>query len=427
MWILAILVLGLVPPGRSQNLTQSDTVRIEAIRIYGNVKTHAEIILRELEFGPGDRVTRSDLQKAKNRIENLRLFNRVDFRLHRKGKKADLEIQVWERMSVFPVPILFMNERSWKKWSYGFGVYNTNFRGRGEELWLGGWLGYNPGFEFRYNNRWFGGARRLYARAQLLWQTQQSKEPDYRDVGEKHRMISGTLGKRFGFDWYLDVTGAYDRISIPVKRLQWNPAAASDRTVSVAVQLKWDSRDIWDYPHRGHLWTVTASRFWLWGKARKFDRLKLDLREYRSIRGVIFAGRVVFAASDGTVPSYQRLYFGYEERVRGHFFEIFSGTGQAFAGAELRIPVLRNHRLQLPSPPEYKFYFQQMKYSIYLTVFHDHGAVWASTGSVKNADWISGSGAGLNFVLPYSSTLRLEYAWNDAGRGEMIADFVLAF
>ena len=411
-----------------QYLAGGDSLWIDTVRVFGNVRTRTEIILRELEFGPGDCVTPASLRRAENHLRNLKLFTHVDFRVIRKpNRHADLEIRVWERMSRMPVPVLFMNERDWKKWSYGLGYYDTNLHGRGETLWLAGWLGYNPGFEISYNNRWFGGRHRLYSRANLMFQTVQSKMPEYRKVGEKHRKASFTLGKRRGYEWYADVTVTFDRIGIPVKELRWESTRRWENTLSGAVQLKKDSRDLWDFPRSGGLWTFEVSRTELLGSPLFFDRFKLDLREYLPVGREILAFRLMAAHSRGTVPSYQRLYFGYDERLRGHFNEVFSGDGQAFAGAEWRIPLLRDRPLQMPVPPDYKIYFQRMKYSLYLTLFLESGSVWEQDEAPLRTHWYSGSGIGLNVVLPYSAVLRIEYAWNERGRGELIIDAMTAF
>ena len=59
-----------------------DSVTIQRIFIIGNKKTKDQIILRELHFQEGDTVSLSRLnlyiERDRNRIYNLRLFNKVD-------------------------------------------------------------------------------------------------------------------------------------------------------------------------------------------------------------------------------------------------------------------------------------------------------------------------------------------------------------
>ena len=99
-WMVAAAVgAGLVWWGTvlaAQQLAEGDSVRIDTIRVVGNVRSKPEIILRELDFSPGDWITAESLRRAENHLRNLQLFNHVNFRLHRKANRhADLEVQVW--------------------------------------------------------------------------------------------------------------------------------------------------------------------------------------------------------------------------------------------------------------------------------------------------------------------------------------------
>ncbi|HOO09921.1 MAG TPA: POTRA domain-containing protein, partial [Cyclobacteriaceae bacterium] len=84
-------------------------LQVNKILIVGNKTTHDRIILRELSLHPGDTISNKEitkvLQKDRNKIYNLRLFNTVDINTisHAQGK-VDLLIELTERWYTFPVP-----------------------------------------------------------------------------------------------------------------------------------------------------------------------------------------------------------------------------------------------------------------------------------------------------------------------------------
>ena len=104
---------------KEDDVPDSLTFQIIRIETIGNVKTKQYILLRELFFNAGDVVQIKDFFLAQKRILSLFLFNRVIFDLVGNEEALILIITVSERWYIFPLPVIYLNERSWEKISYG--------------------------------------------------------------------------------------------------------------------------------------------------------------------------------------------------------------------------------------------------------------------------------------------------------------------
>jgi outer membrane protein assembly factor BamA len=357
------------------------------------------------------------------RIYNLRLFNDVEFAVVKRGSELILRIRVWERLHFYPFPLLFMNERSWKKWSYGAGLIHNNLWGKHIIANGMGWVGYNPGFSFRYENRWFGGALRGYTVLEWRNQTIRNREPRWQDQTEHHQLVTWQIGRRHGIYWYTDVTVLYDQVRLNRTALRWNPQRQRDHVGALLFQVKWDTRDRWDYPASGVQWQAQMGAYALLNGTRTFRNWRLDMRSYAPVFGTILASRILAVLNRGSVPVYQRVYLGYEERLRGHFYEIFSGENLALLSMEMRLPLRRGLPVSFAVPETLKPYFRRMTLDVYAGIFLEAGSVWdGRRGPGPLSSWPRGAGIGLHFVLPYSNVLRLEWAVNENGRSEWIVD-----
>jgi hypothetical protein len=66
--------------------------------------------------------------------------------------------------------------------------------------------------------------------------------------------------------------------------------------------------------------------------------------------------------------------------------------------------------------------FNLWRFGIGAAIFADAGTAWFRETKFSVADLAKGYGGGIHLLLPYSTVLRLEYAWNELRRGEFIFD-----
>ena len=130
-------------------------------------------------------------------------------------------------------------------------------------------------------------------------------------------------------------------------------------------------------------------------------------------------------AGGGTVPNYGHVFFGYQERIRGHFKEVYEGEEIFGASLELRVPLLpvRFFKVEAVPVPEFGLW----RFGLYGALFGDAGKVWYREDTFSLQNLVKGYGVGLNFLLPYNSVFRVEYALNEARRGQLILDLSASF
>ncbi|NOY76454.1 MAG: hypothetical protein GXO76_01160 [Calditrichaeota bacterium] len=426
--ILAIFGLAMtlffVRPAICQSLSAlPDSIRIARVIVVGNVHTKTPIILRELEFRPGDTVSKRNLILAKKRIENLYLFNRVQFVFLRDEGKTDLKIVVTERWYIFPIPILNFNEHSFSKISYGGGVVHYNFRGRAEKLFFLGWAGFNPGLKFAYRNDWFGGEKRYFTSFFLHSIRVTNHTNRFTDLTSLSRRALFRFGRRFGIYRYVGFQTKIEQVN-PSNPLAAIHSSGRDLWGQVGVFLKYDSRDLHEYPLNGYLAEVSLAHAWLNQSHRTSQSLSYDIRAYRDIHSIILAGRTAGAFRTGTIPVYEHIFLGYDQRIRGHFFESYEGENRVLASAALRFALVPKRYYNLSRKTAS---LKELEFAVYGTLFSDTGLVFNQRREVGIRHFQSGFGVGLNVLLPYSNSLRFEYAWNESLRGQFIFDGGVAF
>jgi len=393
--------------------------RIDAIQIHGNQKTKASIILREMKSCEGDTLDEALLMEDQKRIQNLNLFNRVTIFAQYQDRRVIVHVHVTEQWYIFPYPIFFINERDWDKLSYGAGLKHFNFRGRAEILDAFFWLGYNPSVQLDYINPWIGGRHHLSLRTNIYFQKVRSKHYRDEEVTENHKGVYGILGKRFGYHTHLNMSLSYREVTFsPSDSGQTLSPDGRDRLPSLGLSLVWDHRDLIEYPHSGWYVYFSAVKTGVSSMTADYLFYGFDTRAYVPLGRTTLAFRLASDVSHGKIPLYDRLYIGYNERVRGHFFEAFEGENRALASAAFRIPLIPVRYVDLGDQSQ----MMNLKFGLSLGFFIDTGTVWFQSEGINDLKFQTGYGVGLHMHLPYINVLRFEMAFNQRGRKQFILD-----
>ncbi len=428
--------------------TTSRAVYIEKIVIQGNKKTRPEVILRELQTRPHTTVDYQTLELDRRRLESLGLFNRVQMSLKAGTRGYILEIVVTERWYLFPFPILFFNEReiSLRRLSYGAGVIHTNFRGRAELLQFYGWLGYNPSVVLDYTNPWIFGEAQMFMRLQFMVANILNKTFDIinRRVTEKQLGAGVTLGKRLSIRTSVSFSLFYQqlRLNPPVAGQTLDPKGL-DRAFQFRFSYLRDYRDLSWFPTQGYYLQADVIKTGPpGGKYIDYARLFIDARKYFHLGEMTtLAFRLNVDLTRGDIPIYDRLFFGYRYRIRGHFFERYEGEHRMLFSAGFRFPIIPVRYFNLESKALGP-YGQNLRYGLSGEVFFDAGTLWFQNRKERPGvpptsgpfgmqtaprKWLPGVGIGLNFHLPYVNILRTELAINEKRQTELIVDLAVAF
>lgn len=428
----SLFVLSFVIPSAAQ---QSDGVQrtpvITGIAIHGNKVTETSIILREMTLRVGDTISLDELQYCRDRIYSLGLFNRVEI-TYPPMDSTVLLVEVDERWYIYPYPILTIVERDFSKWQYGVGLTHQNFRGRNEKIFAGFALGYNPWAALNYSNPWIFGEGEFFYTAGFAFNRIENKSLLSRGTGpnfhEIHYEIGSSIGKRV--DQYRSVTlsGSYTYLEVTEMKVgRTIDESGIDRFFSVGIGAKHDTRDLREYPTEGVYGTASVSKRGIFLGKVDYVLTAFDLRLYKKLfNGPSFAMRMFTRIASGpAVPNYEHQYFGFSERIRGHFDEEMEGESILGTSMEFRVPLIREFYIRMPEIPVEQFSTWRM--GLYVAAFADAGTTWDRRERPSLTNLPRGFGLGLHLLLPYSFVFRVDRAWNEAGMGEWIFDVGASF
>lgn len=414
--------------GQTQTTQPLSPDRIRLILLQGNEKTRDEIILREMKLRQGDTLDLEELQRDELRIQNLGIFNRVEIDVVPTNEGAILVVSVSEMWYIYPYPIIFRNERDWQRLSIGAGLLHMNFRGRREVIDFSGWVGFNPAVRLAYSNPWIFGKSRLYTRVSLFAKKVRNLSFTAVDsvVNENQLGFGWTIGKRYGLHTFVDASFGYRRVTLSEDAGGTLSDSGEDHLPHLGFSFRNDTRDLWEYPHRGHYITLWMRKTGLFGKTVDYFRYGADLRKYIPIGKTTLAFRTAGNLNAGTIPVYEKVHFGFATRIRGHFSDKRTGDNLMIASAEFRFPILPITYHDWGPFESMGRYGANLRFGISGGLFFDTGNIWFDD-EFDLEDNISGWGAGLQFFLPYNGLIRVEYGFDEDWDGQIIVDALVAF
>ncbi len=410
----------------------TQTFALNKIILVGNRSTKSYIILRELPFKEGDRITDADVAYARERVYSTGLFTKVLTQTALVSKyKKDLLIYVEERWYIWPYPIVGFRDRvvSWNRLYAGLGILDMNFSGLADKLAGMFALGYDPFVSITYNcpsigeNKnylvWLGAN---YAHGQNLGlQSGYSSGQFDNSFGE----LYVGMGKRLNVYSVVSMWTAYNYVAR--NSADSNSAALSpngkDVFASVQFEYNFDSRDLKVYATEGTYVDFILEKDGLGESLVDFGRASFDLREYLPVSDFFYlAGRVHGSFAEGPeIPKYDHVFYGYGERIRGMFNEIIEGESVLGGNLEARIPIVKSLYLELPWSPLEEF--RSNRFGLYGEFFGDVGETSNKNLNLILNGALYGYGAGLAFLLPYDLIFQIDYARGSDRHFEFIFDF----
>jgi len=408
--------------------TDRTFLTIDTILILGNKKTKEFVILDEMTLKRGMQVTAEDIEYNRGRIYSLGLFTRVDIDFQRVDSTGILIVDVSEGWYIIPIPIFGFRDGDPKRIFYGAGLLHNNFRGVNQKLYGSFTLGYDPSGNFQFQDPLIDREAQLYfgiafgtAKVRNRSATEAAITGDF---DERHYDGSILLGKRLNLFERVGVNVGYSVVQVSNYRVGRTASPSGrDDYFHCTVDYTFDSRDLSEYASRGAFTSLSITRNGFGESEVDFMRYGADFRHYFPLPfDLTFATRAYGSiVSGGILPTYAHSYFGFGERIRGYYREIFEGEDITGATVELRFPILRPLTINvtaIPIPEEFAIW----RFGFGLALFADAGAAWHRADELKLSSFLPGYGAGIHFLLPYGFIGRVEYARNKLGRGEFIFD-----
>ena len=410
---------------------------VDRVVIQGNEHTKDFVILREMTLKPGVLISQQLLEYDKNRIYSLGLFNEVQLQIIPfSDSVATIVVFVSERWYIYPYPIIGIKDGDWGKLYYGLGLLNTNFRGRNEKLAMSFVVGYDPALTIFYRNPFLTSDGSYYLETRLSLNKIRNKSlltiPYVNGIlqnnfDERHYSFMMSLGKRFGISHTAWVSAGYEVITVePYYVNSTISTIAEDKLPILGAGYLYDTRDISEYPNIGAFARFSVTKFGLPSMNVDIVRYAADVRKYVPLaQQLVLAGRAMTdIATIGPTPSYNRVYLGYDEKIRGHFNEKYEGESRFIASAELHYTLMSPRYFNVTELPKA---FGVWRFGVVASAFADAGTVWFRSEPFALDKFVKGYGIGINFLLPYSVVFRAEYALNEVRQGEFIFDLGSTF
>ncbi|MFT4524364.1 MAG: outer membrane protein assembly factor BamA [Bacteroidia bacterium] len=423
--------------------------QVTSIAFEGNKITKESILYREMTLEVGEQFTLSvlnrKLERSRNNIRNLNIFNSVYVDTCIFENTVQVVIRLMERWYVIPIPIIEYADRNLGEWvaqgwkvdrlDYGLDVWWSNFRGRNETLFLLAQFGYNNSFGFKYRipyldkEKKFGIDLEFYftRNHEIAYGVENSTRVFYKDpdrfVQVKYFGAAGLIVRPKLYNTHfirLEYTDASIADTVAQLNPQYfNPDQSSTRYFALSYRMERDKRDYNVYPLKGYHFEVELRKEGLRIFKTAVDMLDVsaEFTKFWQLHNRWYlAGGLKFKASPfSTQAYYTQRGLGYEtDFARGYELYVIDGQYYGLAKTNIRFQPVKDRMINL------KFIKNKKVGLIPLSVFTsfhvDAGYVVDNifrAGNPLANRFIVGAGVGVDLVTFYDVAWRLEYSMND--------------
>jgi outer membrane protein assembly factor BamA len=436
---------------------------VSGIVVEGNKRTRERIILRELVFHEGDTLTTDalyeQLERSRQNLMNTALFNSVVLLpTYLPGSDVFITITVNERWYLWPSPIIQLADPNFNTWwltkdfsriNYGAYLYQYNFRGLNETIYLKMQFGYARQFGLRYKvpyfdkrQRWgFSIGGQFAEQREITIGTVDNKrvlfsQPDLNARTEWKGDVQMTLRPTHDLrhTWTLGYVqaGVQDTIG-KLAPDYFGQGVLDTRYLVLGYGLVHDERDSRAYTRDGH---YAELRLWRFGlglgdlNAPDLTTAYATIKHWQKLSerwtvSLTARGKTTFG---DPVPYYVQEGLGYDNFIRGYEYYVIDGQHYVLGKADAAFALIKPRQYTVDQVPIESF--RTLYVALYLDVYVDLGYVWDDQYDDVNflaGSWQSGYGAGLDLVTSYDQVLRIEYSFNALGEGGLFLHFTQPF
>ena len=270
--------------------TNGQFIRIDSILFKGNEKTKNQILIRELDFSPGDSVAintldaRLEYNRRKLMNTNLFIWVKADLNQLPNGH-LKISFEFLEQWYILGYPIFQLADRNLNDWwsrgrdlnrsIYGIHFIHNNFQGRNEKLMIKAETGFTQRLDFTYSNPYLDKKKTLGLAVNASYST--SKTIPYKTRNDtlqylttekilRERWTGGiTLRKRFKFYDLQTLELKYTHTVISDTIVKLNPTYFALNTkeqnfTQFLYTYSYDFRDLIAYPLRGRKFDITFNK-----------------------------------------------------------------------------------------------------------------------------------------------------------------------
>lgn len=466
---LRIFLLMLFCLMKANMLMADNPVKVMTLAIIGAEKTKSWVVLRELNFKRGDIIELEDvearLEKSRQNIYNLGLFNDVQMKAQVIGDQLHVIIEVKERWFVFGAPILRLEERNsydivntirernFRRLVYGMNVSWRNITGRNETLTFSGQLGFSKRLRvnflrpamFRKSNVDLRMGYRFINEKEIIVGTEEGQvqwrgtESEPFQVShepfiafQKRISLYENLYFEFNYKWLSFSDSLYVLEIDPSRNNFITELDGKEAYPSFILQYSVDRRDIRRFPLKGFRYQFFGRFTGIKGiSTSQFGKLGLTFAHHIPLSkrwNVAYGTHLVLSIGD-SIPYFEKNFLGARRRefrdisttLRGYQPFVIAGSTVNMNKVEIKYGIVPYHIADYSGVGFLPKKWQQAPTALYVTAFYEMGFIRDDSFN-NNDDFLKnqllhGYGVGLNIVGFYDILLRIEYARNHLNQG----------
>ncbi len=438
----------------------SDTLSIEAIRIRGNKKTKAYVILRELPFQAGDCLYAPEfeglLELSRTQLNNTSLFSLIEVRDSVVApERIFVLIDVIERWYIFPSPVFELADRNINVWfsqfnadinRINFGIATTfyNLSGNYDELNSILQWGFTPKVELEYIRPYIAKSPRHGF--SVMGSYSVNRQVPYINTGDREEFVTledfsltrfrilGRYLRRNGAFQFHSTELKYNYNSIKDTIAQLNPDFFLDgrlrqQFITLSYTYLYNRVDARAYPLKGIYSTFTLRKIGigLFGDLDQWSAIVRHNQYFEGPLGFYAAYQLIGKTTVGQEHPYHNLEgLGFcQDLVRG--YELYAIDGQDYAVVKTNLK-RKLFSVNIPNPLKKKSAYSGIPFALYLKAYGDAGYVndrFYTQGNPLTNSLMVGGGLGLDFVTFYDWVFRMEYSFNRLGEKGLFLHAVL--
>jgi outer membrane protein assembly factor BamA len=452
LFIISVLIISSL---KGQEISSSDSLKINEINIEGNFITSKKVIYRELVFKINQKIVRNEIESIKqtsiNNLTKSALFNFIEINTDEVSPGLlNVNVKLTERWFLWPSGYLNHTDRNFSEWwrtkdlhklEYGIGLKVNNFRGMGESLEFKYHIGSLTRYEFGYNEIHLDKSRHHYlslhstfvAKSILPWGTESNKQVILKSGKELLKSTEFEIKYFYRKEYFNfhSLTIGYSHYKVADTILKLNPYFFGlnnqmQRYFEIGYEFTRDTRDSHFYPKTGYLLVAGINKKGLGILSDEFNStdISVQLFAYRKLVSRIYAasGLTFTSVSNRDYVYYSQTGLGYEQYVRGFEFYVTTGDRSLLFKNLINFVVLPKKIVNIKFWPFRKAYqFNKIPIEIYANIFFDAAYVTDKTGAYKLYNntlvdkLIYSSGVGFDFITYYDKLMRLDYSFNSIG------------
>ena len=393
---------------------------IESIAVEGNSKTSESVILENLSFSVGDKVSEDEINKSIDELKSLNFFRAVNLSPRAGSEPGYLNLIITVKERYWPTVRFkggFSELDSW--YITPISIHFDNIFGFGNYINLDFTIGdrlssinlnyinpniFNSGLDF--HSRIFIKNHTFVHYLDSL-RLKQNVPQSGLSIGFRSRE---TFFKHFLFalETYTTVPDSFATYGKDKEEYYNFPEQINHfvhdnwKTSAFSIYFNWDRRDKISYPTggwwTGFRFTQADKQF---GGQVDFTRFVMDARLYKHIyASTVLAVRFKYGIISSEAPFYEKFYLGGPNSLRGFRDRSLSPDGggdQLYqAGMELRFPIIKKN---------YPNHF------LTGVLFWDRGTNLATGESFNFSECDHSAGFGFRFRLPFIGLVRMDMAY----------------